>query len=150
MTIPTAKEAREKDPFGRKEGLEYPEENEIDDNPEGRGLLSDGRDQHVDDTQAHAAYYDEELRGGRPWSTRSMACIGAVMIFLLLGASFARPYLHSGTKWNEHPNSKFVGGELRSNGTTDFKRTVIIVSIDGLRYATLRVFLEDELSSPQS
>ncbi|PFH53376.1 hypothetical protein AMATHDRAFT_138050 [Amanita thiersii Skay4041] len=32
-----------------------------------------------------------------------------------------------------HPNLRFTGSELRSNGTHDFKRTVLIVSIDGLR-----------------
>ncbi|KAF9491782.1 Phosphodiest-domain-containing protein [Pleurotus eryngii] len=32
-----------------------------------------------------------------------------------------------------HPNQTFVGGKLRSNGTHDFKRTVVLVSIDGFR-----------------
>ena len=32
-----------------------------------------------------------------------------------------------------HPNLAFHGSELRSNGTHDFKRTVLMVSIDGLR-----------------
>lgn len=32
-----------------------------------------------------------------------------------------------------HPNLSFHGSELRSNGTHDFKRTVLMVSIDGLR-----------------
>ncbi len=70
-----------------------------------------------------------------------MAYVGAAMILLLLGASFARPYLRSGaaTLWKEHPNSKFVGGELMSNGTMEFKRTVFIVSIDDLRYVGLHV-----------
>lgn len=37
-----------------------------------------------------------------------------------------------------HPNSEFNGAELRSNGTHDFKRTVLIFSIDGLRRVLLR------------
>ncbi|KAF7422741.1 hypothetical protein PC9H_010898 [Pleurotus ostreatus] len=32
-----------------------------------------------------------------------------------------------------HPNQTFVGEKLRSNGTHDFKRTVVLISIDGFR-----------------
>ncbi len=144
----TSSTAEEKNPFRRKEGLEYAEDNELDDNLEDRGLLSDGHEQHVDEnTQARSTFYEEDVHEGRAWSTTRMTYVGAAMILLLLGASFARPFLRSGaaTTWKEHPNSKFVGGELRSNGTTEFKRTVIIVSIDGLRYVSLHVVCCDTL-----
>ena len=65
--------------------------------------------------------------------------LAIVFIGLLLGAALAPRYL-SGCRGTSaagvHPNSKFVGSELRSNGTHDFKRTVLIVSIDGLRCAS--------------
>lgn len=38
-----------------------------------------------------------------------------------------------GCRIKTHPNLAFHGSELRSNGTHDFKRTVLMVSIDGLR-----------------
>lgn len=133
--------AEAKNPFVRKEGLEHSDEYELDDNSEAHGLLSGQPVDDSEDTDAHSTYDDERLHEGRSWSTRKMACVGAGMILLLLGASFARPFMrsHYSIAWNEHPNSKFVGGELRSNGTTEFKRTVIIVSIDGLRYANLHL-----------
>ncbi|TDL22192.1 Phosphodiest-domain-containing protein [Rickenella mellea] len=70
----------------------------------------------------------------RPWSPKRMACVGLGLVLLILGASLAPPYLGLGSSnKSPHRNSLFNGAELRSNGTHDFKRTVLIVSIDGLR-----------------
>lgn len=72
---------------------------------------------------------------------KHLGILAVVFILLLLGAALVPPYLSSnggsGATSGSHPNSHFVGSELRSNGTHDFKRTVLIVSIDGLRYATM-------------
>ena len=67
---------------------------------------------------------------------KHLGILAIVFIVLLLGAALVPRYLSGcrGTSTGAHPNSKFVGSELRSNGTHDFKRTVLIVSIDGLRY----------------
>jgi len=62
-----------------------------------------------------------------------MAIASSVLIVLILGASLSRPYLGQ-APFVPHPNSLYGGNELRSNGTHDFKRTVLLVSIDGLRY----------------
>lgn len=74
----------------------------------------------------------------KPWSRRRITACAVVLILILLGAALAPPLTNlggrKGTGAQQHPNSKFVGSELRSNGTHDFKRTVLIVSIDGLRY----------------
>ncbi|THG95374.1 hypothetical protein EW145_g7971 [Phellinidium pouzarii] len=87
-----------------------------------RGLLSGVQSSSKDGHEASKAertrlfrWLDRALedRDGAPWSRRRMAVVGAPR--------------------RAHPNSQFVGTELRSNGTDDFKRTVLIVSIDGLR-----------------
>lgn len=69
---------------------------------------------------------------------KHLGILAVVFIVLLLGAAFAPSYFRGcGSKAaGAHPNSKFVGSELRSNGTHDYKRTVLIVSIDGLRYGS--------------
>lgn len=58
-----------------------------------------------------------------------------LFIMLILGATFLPPFFSCNTTSNKksHPNAQFVGSELRSNGTHDFKRIVLLVSIDGLR-----------------
>ena len=72
----------------------------------------------------------------RPWSRGKIILTAVFFIFLLISGAFVRslswkpvpPPSQSHSLW-------FTGeGELRSNGTHDFKRTVILVSIDGLRY----------------
>lgn len=54
-----------------------------------------------------------------------------VLVILSIGALaktlFFKPVCH------KHPNLTFHGSEIRSNGTHEFKRTVLMVSIDGLR-----------------
>ena len=75
---------------------------------------------------------------GVPWSRKRMAAVALLLVIFILGASLSRPFLGLGfRKSKDHPNQKFVGSELRSNGTHDFKRTVLMVSIDGLRFVVL-------------
>ena len=54
------------------------------------------------------------------------------LVMLAVGALVAKTmiFIPAG---HTHPNLSFHGSELRSNGTHDFKRTVLMVSIDGLR-----------------
>ena len=82
----------------------------------------------------HGSEAEEE---GRSWSRKRVVTAAVVLILILLGAALAPPLVRSGGRKGpaskSHPNSKFVGTELRSNGTHDFRRTVLIVSIDGLR-----------------
>jgi len=63
------------------------------------------------------------------WSTRKVAIAGASFILLLIGGAFARILLMSPS----HPDIHYHGDIVRSNGTHDFRRTVLMVSIDGLR-----------------
>jgi hypothetical protein len=62
---------------------------------------------------------------------RNLAVIGVGFITLLLVAVFGPPLarLSSGGK-TRHP---IPGEQLQSNGTHDFRKTVLLVSIDGLR-----------------
>lgn len=66
-----------------------------------------------------------------PWSRTRIIAVASSLIFLLTCGAFARSLLV--TSHSSHPNLAFHGAELRSNGTHDFKRTVLLVSIDGLR-----------------
>ncbi|KAK2459691.1 hypothetical protein APHAL10511_008336 [Amanita phalloides] len=56
----------------------------------------------------------------------------AIALVILAMLAFAKNMLFK-TDSRVHPNLVFHGAELRSNGTHDFKRTVLMVSIDGLR-----------------
>ena len=105
-----------------------------------RGLLSGVTTRgHVDEAERGGRCWRWLAEGSRnQWSVKGMTYVGAALILFVLGASLSRPFLGFACKdvKGDHPNSKFVGSELRSNGTADFKRTVLIVSIDGLRYAS--------------
>lgn len=72
------------------------------------------------------------------WLSLGVAALAriAVVVGALLGLVFGLLY------WLSDPRSSiralhFNGDTLRSNGTHDFKRTVLLVSIDGLRHAPL-------------
>lgn len=57
-----------------------------------------------------------------------------ISFFLLLATLATRSNFRLwSSRYGLHRNAQFVGAELRSNGTHDFKRTVLMVSIDGLR-----------------
>ncbi|KAI0076312.1 Phosphodiest-domain-containing protein [Panus rudis PR-1116 ss-1] len=64
-------------------------------------------------------------------SKKTLSGIAAVLILLILGAVFGPP-LYSALK-PRPPHEDFDPRRLRSNGTHYFKKTSLIVSIDGLR-----------------
>ena len=77
---------------------------------------------------------NDNTHPGIPRRQRVVLSAG-IIIALILGAAFIPPYFSScnSSDKKSHPNSQFIGSEVRSNGTHDFKRTVLLVSIDGLR-----------------
>lgn len=78
-------------------------------------------------------WLEDDGEGDDAWSRRRLTSVAGLLILLLLGAVLLRPLIAPKARTKTHPNSKFNGAELRSNGTHDFKRTVLIFSIDGLR-----------------
>ena len=102
---------------------------------ERKGLLS-----HFDiddgDNGEPPRYEDEEYpepRGRTPLQKRRIAWIAGGFIALIVGASFLVPMsrvLCGGMGVTSRPTDP---SKLLSNGTHEFKRTVVIVSIDGLR-----------------
>ncbi|KAI0736319.1 Phosphodiest-domain-containing protein [Fomitopsis betulina] len=95
----------------------------VDPDEERRGLLSADERTFEDDTQIPP----------RPNRTRNcIVGISVGFIVILLGALFVRPLLH--TIW-PRPKQKpdFDNRLLHSNGTHYFKKSALIVSIDGLR-----------------
>lgn len=79
---------------------------------------------------------DDDVPPPKSWSRRKIVTTAFVLIGLLVTGTFARTLL-----WSKHDRKteSFYGQTLRSNGTEGFQRTVIIVSIDGLRYAIYEV-----------
>lgn len=65
------------------------------------------------------------------WPRSKMVKTASGFILLLTLGVFARALLRS--PLHVHPDLSFSGDYIRSNGTHDFRRTVLIVSIDGLR-----------------
>lgn len=109
------------DPFGTqfKYNLHHPQ-----DVTEEEGLLSGevaGSSKHSEDEQP-------------PWSRKRIIGTAAFFITLLISGAFVRRLVWGPVSRPSHSLWFSGGGELRSNGTHDFKRTVLIVSIDGLRY----------------
>lgn len=96
---------------------------------ERRRLLSDGDDGECGE--------DLKVVHGSPegWSRKKIVGISLALITMLFAGAFTRRLLLGPSKVTN--TWLFSGDELRSNGTHDFKRTVLIVSIDGLRYVKL-------------
>lgn len=94
---------------------------------ERRGLLSDG-----------TKNYDEPAHAYSRFRLSRNKAIGVAVGFILLfiGAVVARPLLSRG-----RPRPEFDSHKLRSNGTHQFKKTSLIVSIDGLRYVLRHIGL---------
>lgn len=105
---------------------------EGEDDAEMRGLLSGERIQNHD-------LEEKEQIHRRDWTRilpRRMTYLAVGLILLILSAFLApSSWYTSAPQPSEHRNAQFGGQVLRSNGTHDFKRTVLIVSIDGLRCA---------------
>ena len=81
-------------------------------------------------------YEDEEYvepRGRTPLRKRNIAWIAGGFIALILGASFIVPVSRGWCPRMGGAVQLSDPSRLLSNGTHDFKRTVLIVSIDGLR-----------------
>ncbi|KAF9464150.1 Phosphodiest-domain-containing protein [Collybia nuda] len=67
----------------------------------------------------------------QPWSRKKVVGVAAFFILLLISGAFIRTLLRGPIV---HPNSMwYTGSDTQTNGTHEFKRTVVIVSIDGLR-----------------
>jgi hypothetical protein len=66
----------------------------------------------------------------QPWPRSKIVGIAAAFILILIGGAFTRVLLLN----PQAPLRKSVKSDtLASNGTHDFKKTVLMVSIDGLR-----------------
>ena len=67
------------------------------------------------------------------WPSRRVAIISVIFLTaLIFGGIFALSFFYSAPR-KAHPDLDYNGHTLRSNGTHSFKRTVVVVSIDGLR-----------------
>jgi hypothetical protein len=107
-------------------------DNQASDDLELRGLLSGQNAKHANHRQLALDKLHQWLETGKEWSRKRVMVVALVFVTLLLGATFSRPFL-SPVKCGSHPNTHFTGDMLRSNGTHEYKRTVLLVSIDGLR-----------------
>jgi hypothetical protein len=101
---------------------------------ERKGLLSG-----VDTLQISEA---DEPKLSQAWSRSTLLSFGPTRVAVVVSAVFG---LFFGVfYWLSSPPCSakalhFNGDTLRSNGTHEFKRTVLLVSIDGLRDATFNV-----------
>ena len=102
---------------------------------ERKGLLSNFEvDDH--DNGDPPRYEDEEhveSRGRTPLRKRKIVCIAGSFIALILGASFLVPLSRMWCDGAGATSRLTDPSKLLSNGTHEFRRTVLIVSIDGLR-----------------
>lgn len=93
---------------------------------ERKGLLSTTDDDYDDGPEDHS--------DAKPWKRKRIVLTAFIFIALLITGVIARALLRTTRPPPRHP---FTGTVLRSNGTHEFKRTVLIVSIDGLRLVTV-------------
>ncbi len=91
---------------------------------EREGLLS-GKEQH----EEHESSGEHDVPGKRVY------ILAGFLAFLMLGAVFGPPLLK-----HPRPNADFDSRKLRSNGTHLFRKTSLIVSIDGLRCVNTPLF----------
>ena len=104
------------------------------DDVERRGLLSGQPAKESDRRKFTVDKVNEWIGTGVERTRGRLSFIAAFFAILLLGGTLSRHLLLSPqASCNSHPNMQFTGTKLRSNGTHDYKRTVVIVSIDGLR-----------------
>ena len=90
---------------------------------ERHGLLSG-----VHDPSKEVASDDHEDLGWwqTPWSASKVTAFAIFSILLLIGATFAHTFIIN-------PRITRANAKTASNGTHEFRRTVLLVSIDGLR-----------------
>lgn len=94
---------------------------------ERKGLLWDEGEDRFDADQESIPQLPESSR-------RRRCCISTSLIVLILAAVLT-PSLYFGLR-PTRPVADFDNQKLRSNGTHFFKKTALIVSIDGLRYVS--------------
>lgn len=90
---------------------------------------------------------ESELSDSDGWSRSKIVKTAIAFIIILVLGAFSRAFLRSPP---QHPNLSFNGEYIRSNGTHDFKRTVLIVSIDGLRSEPSCMILQRYTHIPSS
>ena len=75
--------------------------------------------------------YDQERdsSGYKDVSRKRVYTLAGILALFMLGAVFVPPYF----KTARRPVADFDSQKLRSNGTHEFRKTSLIVSIDGLR-----------------
>ena len=100
--------------------------NKVLDPEERKGLLSTTNDDYDDEP--------DDYTDAKPWKRKKIVFTAFIFIALLITGVIARAFLRTTRPSPRHP---FTGTVLRSNGTHEFKRTVLIVSIDGLRLVTI-------------
>jgi len=89
---------------------------------ERRGLLRGSSD----DVET---FYESETKS-EGWPQKKIAITALAFILLLITGTFMRTILWAKP---DHPEAAISNNRLLSNGTDEFKPTVLIVSIDGLR-----------------
>lgn len=97
---------------------------------ERKGLLSQDDDPYDHDSFEEDDDTRQQTRT-RAWSRTRIASVAIALIGLLVTGTFARTVLFAKSS---RPPAPYSETALHSNGTHEFKRTVLIVSIDGLRY----------------
>lgn len=73
-------------------------------------------------------------KGGQTTTWWRIVQYGVLAVVILAGTATLTKTFCFEPAVSNHPNLSFHGSQLRSNGTHDFKRTVVMVSIDGLRW----------------
>jgi hypothetical protein len=103
--------------------------NHTDDSDEERqGLLSGVPDPSKDPASVD---HENENWWQTPWSDTKVAAFAIISILLLIGATIAHIFVVKPI-YEGHSSTTPVQATT-SNGTHEFKRTVLLVSIDGLR-----------------
>jgi predicted AlkP superfamily pyrophosphatase or phosphodiesterase len=93
-----------------------------------KGLLAG-----IDDSDNHHTSSESPPTYSESWPSTRTAIIAIIFLFgIVIGGIFALSFFYTTPK-GAHPDLDFQGHALRSNGTHNFKRTLVIVSIDGLR-----------------
>ncbi|KAF8139188.1 alkaline-phosphatase-like protein [Mycena galopus ATCC 62051] len=106
------------------------------DSEERKGLLSGSDEPDGPSVSGNWKPEQEPELADRGWSQNRIICTAVCLIALLITGAFARTLFANApptTATASHPDLLFHGDNVRSNGTHDFRRTVLIVSIDGLR-----------------